>query len=159
MIERRKTFKDAKAASTKRKTATDRVAVLPVTIENVSLAIRAVNRSAKRQRDGASASHAAGRHGLAGHYKRTKNKRYELKEFGIQFLMDKDALECVGKHGNMYLWKNEFCSVHSQVAPAQTVIETDIIFVEARKPGKSEMLIKDAEGLLQRVPRKINRKR
>lgn len=71
---------------------------LPLTAENIALALREVNRTAKRRRDTAQIEYKRGRHRLAKTRKRQKEQLYALKTKVIERALAEGLARLVGVH-------------------------------------------------------------
>lgn len=130
-------------------------AALPVTPENVLVAVWSVNRAAKRRRDAASACYSADAHGFAGHHRERKERYYLLKDRGVAWLAQRGQLTAVHRHGRLVVWEGGGFRFHSTLAPPdhQSLpnLGDDRVAIEAKPRSSREMRLVDAEALLSAV--------
>lgn len=126
---------------------------LPVTAENILRCIFAVNRSAKRYRDGAKNSYYKKAHGMAGQCRLQKDQLYTLKDLGIAYAFRQGWL-AAEQHGELVLYSGMGYSFHSKLRPKELVISESSVIIsnEAKPRGNNEPRIKDATATLNRLP-------
>jgi hypothetical protein len=136
-------------------------------------AIFTVNRTAKRFRNTARILYETGQRskqpigmfgrmkatvhtfGLSTHYKDRKERLYYLKDVGIAHAYNQGRITCVGKHGNLAMYKGEGYIFHSTLVPLGVEIdqsESDSwITVEAKPKRSKEPRLKDAVCTLEEL--------
>lgn len=129
---------------------------LRLTKENVLASIFAVNRSAKRYRDGASKAYAKHAHSAAQKCKAKKESLYELKDRGIAFAFSQGWIAAEGVHGGLVAYRGSNYCFHSTLFPDQVTLPTSegtqLIFVEAKPRGSKDLRLCDAEATLLQLP-------